>query len=258
MNQPLTGRKIVVTRSREQSDELVEGLIALGAKPLICPAIAFAPPLDPGPMTMALHRLARYDWLLFTSANAVRFTIAALVAHGIALESLGHLKIGAIGPATARALMQHGCTVRFVPSKHTAADLLAEIGPVAGQRILIPAADIARDTLADGLQARGADVEVVITYRTIPGEGGRLLASYLHSGTVDATTFTSPSTIHYLLDGLQIAGIPRAVACQRLGAIVCIGPVTSAAARNQGLIVAAEPITSTVAGLIEALQGLFG
>jgi uroporphyrinogen-III synthase len=152
---------------------------------------------------------------------------------------------------------QYGGIVRFVPNKHTAEDLLAEIGPVAGQRILLPAADLARDALAAGLQAMGAAVDVVIAYRTIPGDGGKLLAQYLKTGTIDATTFTSPSTIHYLLDGLAAAGIPCDVARKRLGAIVCIGPVTSAAAHNAGLQVAAEPATSTVAGLVQALSALF-
>jgi uroporphyrinogen-III synthase len=253
----LAGRRIVVTRAPEQSHELVECLRALGAEPLICPAIAFAPPIDAAPLMLALRQLAHYDWLLFTSANAVRFTNEALAAQGSALAGLNQLTIGAIGPATARAVLQYGGIVRFVPSKHTAEDLLAEIGPVAGQRILLPAADLARDALAAGLQAMGAAVDVVIAYRTIPGDGGKLLAQYLKTGTIDATTFTSPSTIHYLLDGLAAAGIPCDVARKRLGAIVCIGPVTSAAAHNAGLQVAAEPATSTVAGLVQALSALF-
>jgi uroporphyrinogen-III synthase len=255
--QVLAGRRIVITRAQEQSHELMECLRALGAEPLICPAIAFAPPIDAEPLILAIRQLAHYDWLLFTSANAVRFTNEALAAQGSALAGLNHPAIGAIGPATARAVLQYGSIVRFVPSKHTAEDLLAEIGPVAGQRILLPAADLARETLAAGLQAMGAAVDVVIAYRTIPGEGGNILAQYLESGNIDATTFTSPSTIHYLLDGLAAAGIPHDLACKRLGAIVCIGPVTSAAAHNAGLQVAAEPATSTVAGLVQALNELF-
>lgn len=256
MQQPLTGRTIVVTRSHEQSGELVERLIAHGAEPLICPAIAFAAPIDAGPLVSALRRVQSYDWLIVTSANAVRFLFATCADLQIEPEALQGLRIAAIGPATALALHEHGATASFIPSKHTAEDLLAEIGPVSGLRILIPAADIARDALAAGLTRKGAEVDGVIAYRTIPGQGGALLAQALQSRTIDATTFTSPSTVQYLLEGLAAAGI-AVRAGEQLGAIVCIGQVTSAAARSAGLSVAAEATTATVAGLVDALLGLF-
>lgn len=257
--QPLSGRRIVVTRAREQADGLVERLRALGADPLVCPAIAFAPAEDTGPLDAALRRLHQYDWLLLTSANGVRAVAERLRALGLDLAATEGLRIGAIGPATAEALAALGVRVDFMPGEYVAEAILAEIGDVAGARILLPRADIAREALAVGLRVKGAIVDEFAAYRTVPGEGAAALAALLRRGDVDAITFTSSSTVRYLLAGIEAAGMRRPEAIQRMSeaAIVCIGPITAATAREEGLQVAAEARAYTADGVVEALVSLY-
>jgi uroporphyrinogen-III synthase len=256
---PLAGRRIAITRAGAQAEELAAKLRALGAEPLICPTIAYAPPLDMGPLDAALSRLSSYHWLIVTSAQAVRALFERMGALGLEAGALAGLRIGAVGPATARELGRHGASVGFTPREYAAAGMLAEIGEVAGQRFLLPAADIARDTLADGLRAHGAIVDIVVAYRTVPGPGGPRLAALLRSGALDAITFTSSSTVRYLLAALEQAGLAHAEARSRLSAtaVVCIGPATAGFARQEGLRVAAEAREATADSMIEALVQLY-
>ncbi len=256
---PLKGRRIVVTRAETQAGGLLTQLRERGAVPLVCPTIAFAPPHDQGALDAALSRLAGYDWLLVTSANTVRALFERAGALGLPAALLrgreGRVRVGAIGSATARALAERDVLVRFTPSAFVAETALAEIGDVAGQRILLPQADIARPDLAEGLRAKGALVDALVAYRTVPGEGAPELAGLLRAGIVDAVTFTSSSTVRYLLDGLEVSGLPRDEARALLDrtALFSIGPVTSATARAEGLRVDAEAAEYTVEGLVQAL-----
>lgn len=256
---PLQQRRIAVTRASEQAGGLTEQLRSLGAEPIVCPVIAFAPPSDVAALDHALHQLATYDWLLVTSANTVRALFERITQLGLDPTPLQQLRVGAIGPATAQALAQHGIAVSFIPSAYVAESILAEIGDVRGQRILLPRADIARATLADGLRVSGAIVDEVTAYRTIPGTGAATLATLLPSGTLDAITFTSSSTVRYLLDGLEAEGMSRDAARALLSgvAVVCIGPITATTARQEGLRVAAEASEYTAAGVVAALVTLF-
>ncbi len=231
----------------------------LGAEPIACPLIAIAPPDDLMPLNTAIQQITTYDWLIVTSANAVHAFFERLIAAGYSPESLAHLKIGASGPATAEALAQHGLHATFVPSTYLAETILAEIGDIAGNRILLPHADLARETLAAGLRAQGATVDAVIAYRTIPGPGIPKLITHLLAGTVDAITFTSSSTVRYLLDGLKKAGIVPTKIHTLLArpAIICIGPQTAATARKLGLRVDSIAAEYTTEGLIAALLAYF-
>jgi uroporphyrinogen-III synthase len=256
---PLLGKRIVVTRAEDQAAGLLERLRALGAEPVACPAIAIAPPEDFAPLDAAIARLADYDWLIVTSANGVRALLGRMAELGQDPTPLRQLTIGAIGPATAEALAEHGLAPGFVPTTYVAEAILAEIGDVAGQRILLPRADIAREALAVGLRAKGAIVDEVAAYRTIPGGGARTLAGLLRAHAVDAITFTSSSTVRYTLEGLQVAGMGRPEARTLLEGVtvVCIGPVTAATAREAGLHVDAIARTYTTEGLVEALVERF-
>ncbi len=256
---PLQGKRIVVTRAMDQAGGLLERLRALGAEPIACPAIAIAPPDDFAPLDAAIARLADYDWLIVTSANGVRALVGRMAELGQQLTPLRQLRIGAIGPATAEVLAEHGLAPGFVPTAYVAEAILAEIGDVAGQRILLPRADIAREALAVGLRAKGAIVDEVAAYRTIPGSGARTLAGLLRAHAVDAITFTSSSTVRYTLEGLQAAGLGRPEARTLLEgvAVVCIGPVTAATARAEGLHVDTIARTYTTDGLVEALIDRF-
>jgi len=255
----LQGKRIAITRAEEQSAGLLARLSALGATPVVCPAIAIAPPADYTALDVAIGRLEQYDWLIVTSANGVRALLDRMAALGRRAAELAHLTIGAIGPATAEALAERGLHAGFVPSAYVAEAILAEIGDLAGKRILLPRADIARATLAVGLRAMGATVNEIAAYRTVPGPGARQLAGVLRAKALDAITFTSSSTVRYLLDGLEQAGIDRAEARTLLNetAIVCIGPITAATASEQGLRVDVVAQEYTAQGVVGALVEWF-
>jgi uroporphyrinogen-III synthase len=252
---PLAGKRVAITRAEDQAGDLVARLRGLGAAPLLCPAIAIAPPADFAALDTAIERLTQYDWLIVTSVNGVRALLGRMGALGKDPLELVHLTIGAIGPATADALQAHGLSASFVPSAYVAEAILAEIGDVAGRRILLPRADIARETLAVGLRERGALVDEIAAYHTVPGAGARTLAGQLRAHAIDAITFTSSSTVRYLLDGLEQAGLdrPQARALLNQIAIICIGPVTARTAEREGLQVGAQAREYTAEGLVQVL-----
>jgi uroporphyrinogen-III synthase len=256
---PLSGRRIVITRPAAQSRALIAQLQALGAEPLVCPAIEIAPLADYSALDAAIVGLAENDWLIVTSANGVHALLARMAELGADHTALQRIKIGAIGPATAQALAQYGLRAAFMPSAYVAEAILDEIGDVAGQCILLPRADIAREILAIGLRERGAQVDEIAAYRTVPGDGAAELATYIEAAAVDAITFTSSSTVRYTLDGLDQIGIERqkAVALLNQIAIVCIGPITAATARDEGLRVDAVAQQFTSDGLVAALVEWF-
>jgi uroporphyrinogen III methyltransferase/synthase len=134
---PLRSKRIVVTRARDQAGDLVAQLRALGAEPLECPAIAIVPPLRYAPLDAAIQEVTEYDWVIFTSSNGVAFFLERLAATG---QAFGRQQIGAIGPATAAALAAAGHPPDFVPGTYVAEAIVAEIGDVAGQHILLPRA----------------------------------------------------------------------------------------------------------------------
>jgi uroporphyrinogen III methyltransferase / synthase len=247
---PLAGRRVLVTRPEGQNAGLAGRLRELGAEPLVCPTVRIAPPEDTAPLDAAIARLAGYDWAIFTSANGVRFFWERLAAAGGNAEALAALRLGAIGPATAAALAGHGLHVDFVPERYVAEGIVEGIGDVAGQRILLPRADIARRALVDGLREKGALVDEVVAYHTTAagdGEGTWLLPD---GERIDIATFTSPSTVRNFVALLGEGPSAEALAGTT---IACIGPITAAAAEDLGLhadIVAAE---HTVDGLIDAI-----
>ncbi|HEY0738336.1 MAG TPA: uroporphyrinogen-III C-methyltransferase [Herpetosiphonaceae bacterium] len=168
-NRPLQGKRIIVTRAREQASALSEQLRGAGAEPIEYPVIAFAPPEDWTPLDQALAKLDEYSWIIFTSVNGVRFMIERMKHFDMEPSLLHHHRIGAIGPATAAELESVGLRATFVPTEFVAEAVIAQIGDVSSQRILLPRADIAREALATGLIAKGAQVDNVVAYRTVLG-----------------------------------------------------------------------------------------
>jgi uroporphyrinogen-III synthase len=227
----LQGWRVLVTRQPEQAAGLAEALRREGAHVIEVPLIEIAPPADPTALRQAVERLAAYDWLVLTSANAVR--AFAIELSGRALPA--DVSIAAVGPGTSDAVRGSlpGANVSLQPAEDFRAEgLLAAFGSVdvAGRRILIPASERARDTLAVGLKARGATVDVVTAYRTLmPADSPRRVAAALADG-VDVVTLASPSTV----DGF-VSACPPAAARPRA---LVIGPVTAHAARQAGLDVA--------------------
>ncbi|MFN7921940.1 MAG: uroporphyrinogen-III C-methyltransferase [Bryobacteraceae bacterium] len=165
---PLFGQRIVVTRAREQSGGLAESLRRLGAEAIECPLIEMQPPADTSALDDAIERLRDFDWLVLTSANAVRFFLERLDASRNDLRSL-RARICAIGPATRQAVEGLHLKVDLVPAEYVAEGLVAAFAPydLAGARILIPRAAVARDLVPQVLEQRGAKVEVVTAYRNV-------------------------------------------------------------------------------------------
>lgn len=254
----LQGKRIVVTRAREQAGEMVEMLQAQGAVPVICPAIAITPPESYQPLDDALRRLDQYDWLIFTSANTVQAIAGRMQTLGI--ETIpASVRIAAVGPATASALGERYIPTHFIPTTYTAEALAAQMPDVTGQRILLPQANLARETLATLLRARDAQVDAVIAYCTVPAPGLAEIVAGLEAGMIDAVTFTSSSTVRYFLEGLALAGLTPEQTREVMArpAIVCIGPSTAQTAREQGLQVSAVAVEHTVAGMVAALLEWF-
>ena len=247
---PLSGQRVLVTRPREQAAALVEGLESLGARTVVFPTVEILPPEDARALDEAVRSLPSQDWVVFTSANGVRYFTARCEALG-RMEDLGRLDIAAIGPQTARLLADRGLPVSLVPEEYRAEGILAALGPerVRGRGFLLPRVAGARDVLPDTLREWGARVEVVEAYRNEPVRaGGRRLAEIL--GRVDWVTFTSPSTVNAFLDLLEAGRAAFPAAGVR---VACIGPVTGDAARGRGLRVDVAAREYTVPGLIRAL-----
>lgn len=240
----LQGIRVVVTRAAHQAEELAHLLRDLGAEPILLPVIAIVPPADPEPLKKAAGQA--YDWIIFTSGNAVA-AFAPYIADPGKLSS----RIAVVGASTERLACQHGFRVSLVPGEYIAESLLEAFAGVNlhGRRILIPSATDARDVLPAGLRERGAEVDVVVAYRNIlPDEAKLQVQAIFREPFPDWVTFASPSAVKNLV---SMAGIP---ALERVR-IASIGPVTSAAVRRSGLMVAAEARVHSSEGLVEALCG---
>jgi uroporphyrinogen-III synthase/uroporphyrinogen III methyltransferase/synthase len=186
---PLLGRRVLVTRALHQAGKLSEGLHALGAEPVEVAVLEIRAPERFDPLDAALRRLDSYDWLILTSANAVRALAERAAALEIALAQPVRLKVAAIGEATAAAARLIGLPVDFVPEAYVAEKLVEGLlARAAGQRILLARAAVARDVIPGALRAAGAEVDVVEAYRNArrragaaspsTGEGNR--RRYLH------------------------------------------------------------------------------
>lgn len=239
---PLFGRRIVVTRAKGQADALTSRLEALGACVLEIPTIEILPAADYAPLDRAIGALASYDWLIFTSANGVRFFVERLDRSAADLRSL-RARICAIGPATRAAVEALHLKVDVMGKEYVAESLLAAFAAhdLAGKRVLLPRAAVARDVIPAELSRRGAHVDVAETYRTVAPER---VADF--PPCVDVVTFTSSSTVRNFADmyGAQALRGVRAVS---------IGPITTRTARDLGIEIAAEAREFTVEGLVRAV-----
>jgi len=240
---PLFGKRIVVTRAKGHADVLSAKLRALGAHVIEMPTIEIAPPADYGPLDRAIADLASYHWLIFTSANGVRFFLDRLDRSAADWRSL-RARICAIGPATRAAIEALHLKVDLMGKEYVAEGLLEAFAPydLAGARILLPRAAVARDLVPNELARRGAQVDVVEAYRTVvPAE---LAASKMPAA--DYITFTSSSTVQNFVAALGASALAAAK-------VVSIGPVTTRTARSLGIEVAAQAQVFTVDGLVEAV-----
>jgi uroporphyrinogen III methyltransferase / synthase len=246
---PLFGRKIVVTRAADQAAELSDRLRSLGADPQELPVIALEPPADPAPLDRAIENLTSYDWLIFTSVNGVRFFMDRLDQSRHDLRAL-KARICAIGPATRKAIEDLHLKVDLMPEEYVAESVVKAFASehLAGKKILLPRAAVARDLIPAELAKSDARIDVVEAYRNVvpPSAAARAHDIFSSEKKPDWITFTSSSTVKNLL---AITG-REALAGVR---VASIGPVTSATLCAHGLKVDAEAKQFTLDGLIDAI-----
>jgi len=243
---PLFGKRIVVTRAKGQADALSSRLRALGAHVIEMPTIEIRPAADYGPLDRAIAELASYDWLIFTSANGVRYFMERLDVSTVDLRQL-RARICAIGPATRSAVEALHLKVDLMGKEYVAEGLIAAFAPhdLAGKRVLLPRAAVARDLVPNELARRGARVDVVEAYRTvIPDEAADRVREILAHPPY-CVTFTSSSTVQNFVSAA--GALPPATKA------VSIGPITSGTARDLGIPIAAEARVFTIDGLVEAI-----
>lgn len=240
---PLAGLSIVVTRAEHQARQLAEPLRTLGAHVILLPMISIAPPTDAGPLNRAIESINDYDWILFTSINAVRAVAPRAGARPAA-------RVGVVGAGTHAWVEKLGWGVDVVPKDFTAEGLLDALEgfELKGQRVLIPSGDLAREVLPSTLRSLGAVVDVVEAYsnQMPPDTEARAKQLFAEPKLPDWLTLASPSAVDNLVSvvGCGALNVPM---------IASIGPMTSAAARAHGLKVAVEPEEHTIAGLVAAI-----
>jgi len=253
---PLAGRRIVVTRAAEQSRALTAQLTELGATVISLPTISFTEPLDAGPLDTAIGGISNYDWLLFTSANAVRFfaqRCRGLNVDPHALQSGAKpLFVAAVGPATSEAAAAAGFLVGHMAEEFQGKALATELGSeLAGKKVLLPQSDLAASELAAELRAGGAEVTQVTAYRTLEADtAAPESVEAVRRGAVDVVSFFSGSSFQALAHRIGMEPLQRV-------AIAAIGPVTAGAIRSAGLMVAIEAPQATTAAFVAALVEYF-
>ncbi len=255
-NRPLVGRRILVTRTREQASGLVALLEERGATCIELPTIKVVPPGDTAPLDEAINGLSLYDWLVLSSPNAVRFFLGRLLARGLDARALGGVRIAVVGSGTAEILGSYHMKPDLIPETFQAEGLLAafERMDVKGKKVLVPRAKKAREVLPEGLSALGAEVTVVTAYETLTPELDPDMIEILGESPPDVVTFTSSSTAKNLARLLP----PDLFHTLRTKArVACIGPVTAGTARSLGLEVSIMPEEATIPALVTAIEDYY-
>jgi uroporphyrinogen III methyltransferase/synthase len=254
---PLWGKVAVVTRTREQASALVELLSEAGARCLEVPTLEILPPDDFGSLDGALQKLSGYQWLIFTSANGVIAFMRRLFEHHLDIRALGHLKLAAIGPATAEALRGYALAADVVPARFVAEDLAAALLPHLrpGDKVLLARAEKAREVLPETLAQHVAAVDVVPVYQTmIPVAVPPEAMAYLDAGKVDILTFTSSATVHNFA---VLLGKKIFQNLAKKAVVAAIGPITAATLQEYGITARVQPEDYTIPALVEAIKGHF-
>jgi len=257
---PLFGKKIVVTRAREQASEFLGGLALLGAECVEFPTIEVMPPKSWDALDQAIEALDSYQWLLFTSVNGVKFFLKRLQALGKDVRDLKGLKIGAIGPKTAETWSSFGIKPDLVPDEFLAeavVECFKRLGTLKGIKVLLPRAARAREVLPAELRNMGADVDVVPAYQTIrPDHDTGLVKEMLKNGSIDMVTFTSSSTVENFVEMFKVES-ERLQQWMTHVAVACIGPITAKTAQRKGLSVDLIPSEYTIEAFTHSILQYF-
>ena len=254
---PLFGKRILVTRSREQAGELCDAVATLGAEAIEAPMIRIVPPEDMAPLQEAAARAGEFDWIIFTSGNAVEAFMDALLSDGRDMRALSGAKLCTVGTATAARLAAYHLHADLVPDEFRAEGVIAALeatGSLDGATVLLPRADIGREVIADALKKAGAAVTDVTAYRTVleevQREGDPDIYGMLLEGKIDVVTFTAGSAVRNFV---KVYGEDQAVDLLRNTLVAAIGPVTAQAAEQLGIHVSIQPATYTVPALVDAI-----
>ena len=250
---PLAGTRILVGRARHQASSLSAGLRSLGASVVEIPFIEIRKPQSFQPLDDALKNLKSYDWLILTSVNGVEALWERRRKFRLTRRHFQHLQIAAIGPATKRALVKSGLTVKMVPEEYVAESVVRGLrDKVSGKRVLLVRAKVARDVIPEELRAAGAEVDVVEAYETvIPKQSQERLHALMKDSSrrPHLVTFTSSSTARNFT---ELLGTARTRLLKDVE-FASIGPVTSATLRELHLPVAIEAREFTMGGLVRAI-----
>ena len=252
---PLFGKRIVVTRAREQASDFAEILEREGACVVEFPTIRIAPPASWDAIDSAIERLDSYHWAIFTSVNGVKYFIERLKDNGRDVRDLKGIKLCAIGPKTASEIEELGLRLDFVPKEYRAEGIIEGLGDVKGMRILIPRAEVAREILPDELVRMGAAVDVVTAYKTVRPEGKtENIMDLFKQGKIDAVTFASSSTV---TNFLQMFDEEVGISFLKGVKVASIGPITAETARKYGIETAIMPTDYTIPALAEAIVNYY-
>jgi uroporphyrinogen-III synthase len=255
---PLAGKRVVVTRATEQAHELAHSLIALGAEVLLLPTVSFAAVEDSRALDAALRGLAEFDWILFTSRNAVRFFCRRIGELGLEAAALQVPRplVAAVGTATATAASGEGFRVDTVPTNHSGEALVRELwGAIGDRKVLLPRSDRADDRLPNALRKAGATVTEIVTYRTsAPVSLDPKVLKSIRDAEVDAIVFASPSAFRFLS---ECVGSSELSELSNRVQFAAIGPTTARALREDGARVDIEANESSAAGLADSIAKFY-
>jgi len=251
-DRPLFGQRVIVTRARHQASVLSDSITELGGEPLEFPVIDIIQPSNPSLLREAINDIKKFSWIIFTSVNGVEYFLSEILREGKDIRELAGIQIAAIGSVTQKALEDRGLKVAYVPNEYKAENVIEGLASLItpDQHILLARAEEARNVLPEALEALGAHVHDVPTYKTVLGETDKAeLQRVLQAKSVNAVTFTSSSTVRnfmQLLDGNKalLEGVKT----------FSIGPITSSTAKELGLHIDYEAKEYTIDGLIQALM----
>ena len=256
-DRPLLGKRIVVTRARQQASDLIKYLTDLGAECLECPTIKIMPPEDEAPLKQAIQNLANYDWIVFTSVNGVAYFFEYLFADHRDVRALNQLRTAAIGPATAKRLLEFGLKSDIVPETYRAESVVEAFSKedIKNKKILLPRAAEARPVLPVELNKMGADVDEVSAYQTIKDlDNAEALINGLEEKTIDMVTFTSSSTVKNFKALLPVDKFKQLI---KGISVASIGPITTDTAKELGLTVDITAAEFTIPGLCDAILNYY-
>jgi len=258
---PLFGKRILVTRPREQAAEFVERLEAMGAEAIEAPMIRIVPPDDFSALDDACARASTFDWIIFSSVNAIDAFMDRLLASAHDLRELKGVRLCVVGPSTGERLARYGLKVDLTPPEYRSESVvhaIAEGADVRGLRILVPRADIGREVVADELRKQGADVTEVVAYRTVAvepeREGEPDVYRMLLERRIDVVTFTSASAVRNFV---KLLGPEPAADLLRTTIVASIGPVTAEAATQCDIQTTIMPTVYTIPALVDAIADYF-